>query len=237
MTSLEKIYTGLCIFFSVLIVLGNLTYQKFVILPIPFLHTFELSVGVILYPLTFLLTDLIAEFYGKERANFCVRFAILMNVIVAGIITAMDHLPATVWSTVDASVFHQVFGAYNVAFIGSMLACYVSQATDIFLYLGIRKVTKGKHLWLRNNGSTAISLFIDTFIVIGFMTLFKVLPAGHMWSLIANGYSWKLFFTLCSTPLFYACVSIINWRIRASNFKNNIQETLTTNLNLMPTKS
>jgi len=137
MTSLEKIYTGLCVLFCTLIVVGNLTYQKFVILPIPFLHTFELSVGVILYPLTFLLTDLIAEFYGKDKANFCVRFTILINVVVAVLITAMDHLPATTWSTVDASVFHHVFGAYSVAFIGSMIACYISQAIDVFLYLGI----------------------------------------------------------------------------------------------------
>lgn len=214
MTNLEKIYTGLCVLFSVLIVLGNLVYQKFVVLSIPGIHTFELSAGVILYPLTFLVTDLIAEFYGKEKANFCVRFGILMNVVVACIITVMDKLPATTWSTVDASVFHQVFGAYSIAFIGSMLACYASQAIDIVLYLWIRKITQGKHLWLRNNGSTAISLFMDTFIVISFMTLFKVLPREHMWMLIANSYTWKLFFTICSTPLFYGCVSLIRWGLK-----------------------
>lgn len=209
MTNLQKIYTGLCVLFCVLIALGNLTYQKFVALSIPYFHTFELSVGVILYPLTFLITDLITEFYGKESANFCVHLAIMMNITVALILNGMDHLPATAWSQIDSALFHQVFGLYSVAFISSILACSFSQALDIKLYLWIRKQTQGKHLWLRNNGSTAISLLLDTTIVISIMTLFKVLPRENMLSLIANSYSWKLFFTLCSTPLFYGCVSLI----------------------------
>lgn len=209
MSHLEKIYTGLCILFSVLIVIGNLTYQKFVALPILPFHTFELSVGAMIYPLTFLITDLIAEFYGKERARFCVQFAIAMNVLAAILIMSMDILPATEWSKVDDPTFHKVFGFYSVAFIGSMLACYTSQALDIKLYLWIRKVTKGDWLWLRNNGSTAISLFADTFIVISFMTLFGVLPVEQVWLLIINSYSFKLFFTICSTPLFYVCVGLM----------------------------
>ena len=79
MTKAEKVYTGLCGLFSILIVLSNLTYQKFVALPILPFHTFEISVGAILYPLTFLLTDLMTEFYSKERANFCVKFAVSLK--------------------------------------------------------------------------------------------------------------------------------------------------------------
>jgi len=209
--NVEKIYTGLCILFSVLIVLGNLIYQKFVVLSIPFVHNFELSVGVILYPLTFLITDLITEFYGKKRASFCVHMAIVMNLSVACILSGMDSLPTTPWSKMDNALFHQVFGFYNIAFMGSMLACYLSQAIDIMLYLWIRKLTKGKHLWLRNNGSTAISLLIDTTVVIGFMTFFGVLPKDEMLTLIGNSYTWKLFFTVCSTPFFYACVRAIKY--------------------------
>ena len=65
MTNSEKIYIGLCIVFSTLIILGNLIYQKFVMLQIPF-YKFELSAGAILYPLTFLITDIITELYGKK---------------------------------------------------------------------------------------------------------------------------------------------------------------------------
>jgi len=209
MLNSEKVYTGLCILFSVLIVLGNLTYQKFVTLPIQVYHTFQVSVGAVIYPLTFFLTDLIAEFYGKRKANFCLRFAMVMNIAVATIIAAMDALPATTWSKIDDATFHKVFGLYGVSFLGSIIACYTAQAVDIALYLWLRRLTKGKYLWLRNNGSSAISLFIDTFIVITFLTTFGVLPKEQMWLLIINSYSWKLFFVISSTPLFYVCVSII----------------------------
>lgn len=209
MTNTEKIYIGLCVLFCVLIIISNLTYQKFVALPILPFHTFEVSVGAILYPLTFLLTDLITECYSKERANFCVTFAIIMNVIVAGILAFMDSLTATPWSKIDNATFHSVFGFYSIAFIGSIIACYVSQAIDIVLYLWIRKITKGKYLWLRNGGSTAISLLIDTSIVISIMALFGVLPKEQVAPLISNMYTWKLFFTISTIPLFYGLVMLI----------------------------
>jgi uncharacterized integral membrane protein (TIGR00697 family) len=199
----ESIYISLCVLFSVVIVIGNLIYQKFVFLPILPFHTFELSVGAILYPLTFLLTDLITEFYGKEKANFCVKLGISMNIFVACIIAGMDQLEATPWSRIDNFTFHKAFGLYSVAFLGSTIACYTAQIVDITLYLWIRKITNGKFLWLRNNGSTAISLLLDTFIVITFMTAFHIFPLNQMWSLIINSYFFKLFFSICSMPLFY----------------------------------
>ena len=121
----------------------------------------------------------------------------------------MDQLESTTWSKIDNATFHKVFGLYSVAFIGSIIACYTAQIVDISLYLWIRKVTKGKWLWVRNNGSTTISLFVDTFIVITFLTTFNVLPKDQMWPLIINSYLFKLFFSVCSTPLFYLCVATV----------------------------
>lgn len=134
-----------------------------------------------------------------------------MNIIVVLIIAIMDRLNATEWSKIDNITFHKVFGLYSIAFIGSIIACYTAQFIDITIYLWIRKVTHGRWLWLRNNGSTAISLFIDICIVISFISIFGVLPIDRMWSLIVNSYSFKLFFTICSTPLFYIGVSIIKY--------------------------
>ena len=111
--------------------------------------------------------------------------------------------------TCSCNTFHKVFGLYAISFMGSIIACYISQTVDISLYLWIRKITKGRYLWIRNNGSTAISLLIDTSTVITFMTIFGVLPKEQMVSLIINSYSFKLFFTICSIPLFYLCISII----------------------------
>lgn len=207
MTADEKIYTCLCVLFAVLVVTGNLIYQKFVSLPI---LSLELSVGAILYPLTFLLTDLIAEFYGKEKAGFCVKLAIVMNVIIAIAIMLMDSLDATSWSKVDNEVFHIVFGKYSVNFIASIIACYIAQLIDIKLYLWIRKITDGNFLWLRNNGSTVISLLIDTSIVVSILCVFNVLPMERMLAIIISSYSFKFLFVVCSTPLFYCGV----WAIK-----------------------
>ncbi len=227
MTRDESIYTSLCVLFSVLIVMGNLIYQKFVSLPLLPFHTFELSVGAILYPLTFLLTDLITEFYGKEKANFCVKLGISMNILVACMIAGMDQLEATDWSKIDNVLFHKVFGLYSIAFIGSILACYTAQTVDIMLYVWIRKITKGKWLWVRNNGSTAVSLFVDTFIVITFMTLFHIFPLERMWPLIMNSYFFKLFFSICSTPLFYLLIKIIKTLQRNGNIQSKILNPMT----------
>lgn len=206
----DKIYTSLCALFAVLLVLGNLIYQKFVSLPLFSFYTLELSVGAMIYPLTFLVTDLITEFYGKERANFCVWLAMGMNIAVMVIISGMASLEATEWSKVNNDLFQAVFGFYSIAFIGSIIACYIAQTVDILLYTWIRHKTGDKWLWLRNNGSTAISLLLDTSIVTVFLTAFGALPVERMGILLINSYLFKLFFTVCSTPLFY----IGYWGIR-----------------------
>lgn len=127
----DKVYTILVVLFAVLVVIGNLTYQKFV--EIDIIHIFELSVGAILYPLTFLITDLITEFYGKDRAKFCVNVTIAMNIITVLIIALMDFLPATQWSKINDTMFHNMFGFCSVAFLCSILACYISQILDIVI--------------------------------------------------------------------------------------------------------
>lgn len=209
MTKSDKVYIGLCTFFSVLVVVANLTYQKFVALKILSFYTFELSVGAIIYPLIFLITDLIAEFYGKERARFCVNFAVIMNISTAILIVGMDFLPATSWSKIDDFMFHHMFGFFSVAFVASIIACYLAQAVDISLYLWIRKITGGKYLWLRNNGSSAVSLLVDTVIVTFFMVLFGIFSKEHMWFIVMNSYSFKFFFIIASIPLFYLCVHFL----------------------------
>ncbi|MCC8416738.1 MAG: queuosine precursor transporter [Rickettsia endosymbiont of Gnoriste bilineata] len=204
----EKIYVFLCALFVVLIVVSNLVYQKFVYLPIFSIYTFELSVGAIFYPITFLITNLISEFYGKEKAQFCVRLATSINILVLCIISFMGYLQATDWSRIDNNTFNSVFGAYSISLFGSMIASYTAQMIDIRLYLLIRKLTNNKYLFLRNL-SSAISLFVDTSIVIIFVTVIGVIPYGQMISLIFNSYLFKLFFTIVTTPIFYYVVHYI----------------------------
>ena len=206
----HKIYAALSTLFTMLIVLGNIVCQKFVYLPIFPFHTFELSAGCILYPVTYMLTDLIAEFYGKASARYCVRVAMVMNIIMATLLTFMDQLMATQWSKIDNTAFHNVFGLYSIFLAGSLIACYISQYVDITIYLLLRRVTRGKIIWLRSLASTSISLLIDTCVVVCFVALFGALPLEKVSSLIFNSYLYKLFASVCCIPLLYAGISFIN---------------------------
>lgn len=227
MTNKEKLYLFLCTFFCLLIVLSNLTYQKFVTLSIIPFYKFELSVGAILYPLTFIMTDLITEFYTKEKAAFAIKLSMVMNVFSVLIIMLMDTLPATSWSKIDNATFHSVFGFYGIAFIGSMIACTLSQTLDVHLYLWIKKLTHGRFLWLQNIGSTSLSLLLDTLTVIGFMAIMGVLPFEQMLLLVAHSYLWKFFFIMCNAPLFCIAVKGVNFII---NNKNNTHLTQSTGI-------
>ncbi|KJV56261.1 conserved hypothetical integral membrane family protein [Orientia chuto str. Dubai] len=212
----NKLYIALCVLFSVLAVTNNMVYQKFVYLHFFGLYVFELSVGAILYPISFLITDIIAEFYGKNSAKYCIKLAIVMNIFVAIIIKIFSLLNATSWSKINNDIFDQMFGMYNIAFVGSVLASYISQIIDVKIYLGLKSLTKGKYLLIRNNVSTAISLFVDTCVVIGFLYIFKILPIQTVYNLIFNSYLFKLLFSVLSTPLFYLVVTVL-----AKNFTMN----------------
>lgn len=209
----DRIYISLCGLFAVLIVTGNLVYQKFAILQILPFHTFELSIGAVLYPFTFMISDLLAEFYGREKARFCVKLALSLNILIAVIIWGMDHLPATSWSSIDDSTFHKVFGHTTYASLISVTAAYISQRFDIYIYLYIRDRTGW--LGLSNFGSTGLSLFIDTCIVVSILNFFDLIPANQALWLIFNGYLFKICLAACNVPVFYACVAVIR-RLRFS---------------------
>ncbi len=213
MSSADRIYTALCGLFVVLIVTGNLVYQKFVVLPVGF-HTFEMSIGAILYPFTFMISDLLAEFYGRERARFCVKLALTLNVFIALLIFAMDKLQATSWSTVDTETFHHVFGHVAGASLISVAAAYVSQRFDISAYLFVREKTG--FFGLSNWGSTSLSLLIDTCIVYSILAFFELIPTQKLGWLVFNGYLFKMLIALCNVPVFYLSLKIIRNRFKAA---------------------
>lgn len=205
----EDVYVFLCVFFSGIILVGNMTYQKFVYLDVYF-YTFELSVGAITYPISFVISDLLAEFYGKAYAQRALRSALLMNIIAAFVIHFMNNLESTTWSKVDNRMFSQVFGNYNVAFFGSLIACYISQNIDVNIYLIIKRLTNGRFLWIRNSVSTAISLLIDTSIVVLTLGIFGAIDYNQIFPLIYNSYGFKLFFIVLNIPVFYLIVFLLN---------------------------
>ncbi|MBL4701253.1 MAG: queuosine precursor transporter [Phycisphaeraceae bacterium] len=137
---------------------------------------FAVAVGVLPYPVTFLCTDLISEFYGRSRANWVVFVGLILNLWVVGILLVGGWLPG--WESFDTGgqmvrdaagrlpVFFEVRKMTLAAVGASMIAYLAAQYVDVYLYHFWMKLTKGKHLWLRNNGSTLVSQLVDTTAVI-----------------------------------------------------------------------
>ena len=179
-------------------------------------------IGILAYPVTFLCTDLVSELYGAPRANFLVLCGLGANLWLAfyfwlaGILPQVPpqlmetHLPELTHSDYPFYAM-RLFALSNI--ISSMLAYLVAQYLDVYLFHFWKKLTQGKHLWLRNNGSTLISQLVDTLIVFGFsyywLKQHTELVSTH-WTeqfkfILISSYSFKVLAALADTlPLYWA---------------------------------
>jgi uncharacterized integral membrane protein (TIGR00697 family) len=206
-----KIYLYLAALFITSLVVSNLIFQKFFYW-YPFDGTvlgsrlFELSVGILPYPITFLITDLISEIYGKRAANRVVTAGIFASFFSMGILLVSDFVPAMESSPVDDATFTKVFSLSPLAVLASMIAYLLAQFVDIRIYHFWKKLTKGKMLWLRNNFSTFASQFLDTFSVILLLSIFGILPWDLFYGLVLSGFIFKVLVAALDTPLLYLFV-------------------------------
>ncbi|NIB39807.1 queuosine precursor transporter [Pseudomaricurvus alkylphenolicus] len=188
-----------------------------------------LAVGVLPYPLTFLCTDLICELYGKKRANFLVTVGLCLNFFILGcmylgqLVAPVDasamppwqvlHLAADVplpdGSTASGSVelFDLMYSLTSGAVFASMMAYTAAQYCDVKLFHFWKRLTKGRHLWLRNNFSTLISQAVDSFMVVS-VTFGAVYLAGGITTqqllvLMGSNYLFKMTCALLDTGPFY----------------------------------
>ena len=220
----QKLYLYLAALFITSLVVSNLIFQKFFYW-YPFdweimgNSLFELSVGILPYPITFLVTDLISEIFGKKAANRVVVAGIFASFFSMGILLLAGVVPALPNSPIDDATFKNVFALSPIAVLASMMAYLFAQFIDIRIYHFWKNLTKGRHLWLRNNFSTFASQFIDTFTVVGLLCVFGVLPWDSFLGLLISGVVFKILVALIDTPLLYLSV---NW-IR-SYFKLDINE-------------
>jgi len=206
------IYLILGSMFIAALVASNLIFQKFFYWN-PFgLFRFELSVGILPYPITFLITDIISEIYGRKRANQVVIAGIFASFFSMIIILIANYVPAIDNSPINNEIFSKVFGLSPIAVLASMLAYLFAQFVDIKIYHFWKQKTKGKHLWLRNNFSTFSSQFIDTITVITLLCLFEVLPWDLFSTLLISGFLFKILIAILDTPILYFIVHLFKSR-------------------------
>jgi len=171
-----------------------------------------LAIGVLPYPVTFLCTDFISELYGRKRANRVVWVGFMLNVWVVIVLWVGGALPGTMpQDSTSAAAFFEVRHLAFGAVAASMIAYLAAQLIDVRLFHFWKRVTNGKHLWLRNNGSTIISQLVDTVAVILITHFYAgALPIKadegiwpQLFAFITAAYVFKLVVALIDTVPFY----------------------------------
>ena len=209
----SRLYLILAGIFIASLVSSNLIFQKFFTWT-PFgLYTFEISVGILPYPITFLVTDLLSELYGKKKANQVVIAGLVSSVFVMGIILLANALPQKDGSPVDSETFNRVFGLYGPAVFASMVAYLTAQFIDIRMFHFWKRLTKGKHLWLRNNASTIISQLVDTASVLFLLCLVGVFSWHEFFPLFKMGFIFKVLVALFDTPVIYGVIRLLKGKV------------------------
>ena len=200
----EKLFLLLSGIFLTSLVLANIIgTTKFVIV-------FGLTVpaGVLAYPFTFLATDLICELYGKKRAQALVWVGFAMNFFMLGLMMLGHYLKDASGISGATSTFESVYEFMIGNVIASMIAYLIAQSVDVKLFHFWKTLTKGKHLWLRNNLSTVVSQLADTTAIMTILYMANNLGTsiqsiGDLVGLIFASYIFKVFVALFDTPLFY----------------------------------
>lgn len=214
--------------------------------------SFAVAVGVLPYPLTFLCTDFISELYGRKRANQVVWVGLLVNLWVLTVLWVGGMLPVrpemveygvdalgrtvtgpplpepvyaadgTFARFADDWTFYRVQQLTLGAVVASMIAYMAAQFIDVQVFHFWKWLTGGRHLWLRNNGSTMISQLVDTFAVITITHFYaRALPVDHaraiwpqLWVLIGTGYAFKFVAALLDTIPFYLGARVLSRYLR-----------------------
>jgi hypothetical protein len=209
----HKLFLVLAGIFTTCLVVGDIIGGKLIETNL-FGFQFTTTVGMVPFPVTFLLTDVLNEFYGKRAARFVTLLAFGMAVLsfafiyLAGTVPFAAMTRAPDWSGVTEASFNNVFLGSLRMIIASLCAYLVSQFVDIGMFHLLRRVTSGKMLWLRATGSTAVSQLIDT-IVINFVAWSGMMSAGKIINIIYSAYGLKLFIAIGLTPLIYLAHALV----------------------------
>lgn len=215
----ERVYLVLAASFVVVLVLTNIIGIK--LFRAPFNPEFALTTGILTYPLTFLITDIVSEIYGRRRADFMVVLGFCMSVLMLCIVQLALLVPEHPYWVPPNGAFYESAGEYQHAFasvfslngvllFGSMLAYLCAQLTDNRLYHFFKRLTGGKHLWLRNNGSTWVSQLVDTLVVNSILFFIGFgMDFATGFQIMATIYLYKLCLAVLDTPFIYLGVYVV----------------------------
>ena len=232
-TNLFLVLAGICITNALLAeILGVKIFSAESTLGLPpaqinlfgeFTLDFNLTAGVVLWPVVFITTDVINEYFGKsgvKKISFLTAGLIAFSFVVIYVITKLP--PATFWLDINNSdgqggslnidyAFNKIFLQSAGIIVGSLVAFLIGQLLDVFVFQKLRKLTGSKMLWLRATGSTLVSQFVDSFVVLGIA--FYVFGNWSLPQVAAVGiinYIYKFAVAILLTPLIYLAHNLID---------------------------
>lgn len=216
----ERLYTGLVTLFSANLVMTNILSMK--LFNVPFFNI-SLPIGDLSYPLSFLMTDIISEIWGKKRANFAVCLGFFVNIflLVANYL-AVSLPPSDEWvlegfetMLESQKAYASIFSTSSVLIFASMLAYVSSQFVDVSIFHLLKKLCKGRHLWLRNNVATLTAQFLDTFLFHWiFLYIGLNLSIDTCLQISIYSYLGRIIFALLDTPFCYLAVYGIKKKLK-----------------------
>jgi uncharacterized integral membrane protein (TIGR00697 family) len=180
---------------------------------------FNLTAGVLIWPVVFITTDLINEYFGKpgvKRISYLTAILIAYSFVIIFISIALP--PAPWWKQIQSSdgstfnmdlAFNKVLGQGQRIIIGSLTAFLIGQLVDVFVFQKLRKATGEKKLWLRATGSTLVSQLVDSFVVL-FIAFYGVFPTQQIFAIGITNYIYKFAVAILLTPVIYFGHSLID---------------------------
>ncbi len=185
---------------------------------VQFFGIFTQSIGIILWPVIFLLTDLINEYFGKDGVKKLTYITMALISFTFILLSIALNIKATSFSPVSDEAFRTVFGQSQWIIVGSIIAFLLSQLVDVYVFWFFKSMTGNKHIWLRATGSTMVSQLVDTFVV---QYIAFVLPGKWAFDeFVKNacwGYSFKLLVALALIPIIYIGHYLIGKYIHREN--------------------
>lgn len=220
----QKLYVWLACLSCTCLIISDVVGIKLFRIPLSFeipvpwgdgkITAVEHTCGMLTFPVTFIITDLINEFYGKKAARRLAWIGLAMGMLSFLVINISQYMPRLdAPYNVSQASFDAIFGSAKGMYIASMVAYVVGQLSDIFIFGLLKRLTGGRFIWLRATGSTVISQFIDSFVVsfVAFHLWRKLYPdpsspaapLGDILKIAATGYTLKFFLAIATTPLIY----------------------------------
>ena len=206
-----KLYVLCASIFITALVIAEATSSKFfTAFELPFAITlfgveFDrvlMTVGVLAFPVTFIVTDLVNEYYGRRGIRFLTFVGVIMIMLEFAFLQVAMKVPVDPISPVSDEAFDAVFGATARIILGSLTAYLVAQLVDISLFHWLRRLTRGRMLWLRATGSTFGSQFIDTFIILTIAFAGEI-RFHEILAITAFNYAYKFLIAVLITPIIY----------------------------------